>query len=177
MNDYDEMEETPSQLPARIINRGTKGTDIMNIKSKEELKELRKDIIETTRNMMGRGFTYKMKMDALATQYGVSTRQAKKYIKYTREDIQKRRQEDYAMEFDLVLIKLDTLYREMMAAGKLDQAAKVLGQLITLRGYEAPKAIMVKQQVDFRHDLSHLTEAQLLQITSLLDVATSATEA
>lgn len=167
-----ELESTSgSDLPKVPVkfNPGPKGVTVMNTHTKEELKELRKEIIEATRSMIGRGWSYKMKMDGLATQFGVSTRQAKKYIKWTLDDIDKRKTENYQKEYDEVLIKLETLYRDMYHQGKLDQALKVLNQLITLRGYEAPKALMIKSQVEVKNDLSHLSEAELLQLTALLN--------
>lgn len=148
--------------------KDSKGVGVMNTKTRDELKELRKEIIEQCRGFIGRGYTYKMKIDALCTLYGVSTRQAKTYIKYTREDITKRKQEHFEKEYDEVLIKLDTLYREMFSSGNLVGAAKVLDQLIKLRGYEAPKLLMVKQEVQVKQDFSHYSEAELLQLNALL---------
>ncbi|MBF9237458.1 hypothetical protein I2I05_08610 [Hymenobacter sp. BT683] len=167
------MEPDPLNTTGLVVKHhpGSKGTDKMNTLSKDEQKQLRKEIIESCRSMMGRGWTYKMKMDGLAAEFGVSTRQAKKYITYTREDIQNRKTESYAKEYDEVLIKLETLYRDMYAAGKLDQALKVLNQLIQLRGYEAPKALVVKQEVQVRNDLSHLSADELRDLQRLLKLS------
>ena len=145
-----------------------KGIAQMNGKSKEELKELRKNIIEFTRTLIAKGFSYKMKMDALAQEYDVSVRQAKKYITYTLEDIRKRKQESYSKEFDEVLIKLDYLYSQNIQEGNLKDALSALNQLIKLRGYEAPKALLIKQETTVKTDLSHLKPEELKQIQALL---------
>ena len=140
----------------------SKGVAVMNGTSKEEQKELRKDIIEFTRTCIAKGYSYKEKTDALSARYGVTNRQAKKYVAYTREDIRKRKNENMSQEIDDVVIKLDYLYRQCVAAGDTKAALAALNQLIKLRGYEAPKQLLVKQEVTAKTDLSHLTPDELL---------------
>jgi hypothetical protein len=163
------MSDNDTSLIKKKHHPGQKGTDSMNTLTKDEQKELRRDIIETCRTMIGRGYTYNMKVDALCKHYEVSIRQAKKYLSYTKADIQKRKQENYQAEYDEVLIRLDTMYTDLYKAGNIPEALKVLNQLIKLRGYEAPKQLMIKQEVDVRNDLSHLSAEQLLLLQNLLN--------
>lgn len=149
-------------------NPGSKGVTAMNTHTPAELKELRKEIIEEARAMIGMGWTYITKVKALSTRFGVSERQAKKYIAWTRDDIQKRKQESYEREYDEVLIKLEWLYTQNVTQCKLKDAADILKQLITLRGYEAPKKLMIASQIEVKTDLSHLKPEELLMIQALL---------
>ncbi|WP_149867181.1 hypothetical protein [Solirubrum puertoriconensis] len=148
--------------------KGAKGLQVINSMSKTELKEKRREYIEFTRTMIGRGFTYTQMVDAIRQKYGVAVRQAKNYVKETKDQIRKELGEEQEKDRADVVTKLWQLYRDLYASNQLKEAAKVLDQYIKLKGMEAPKTMAIMQKTEVTHDYSHLSPEEILELTTKL---------
>lgn len=147
----------------------SKGVSKINSSTPEERKEFRKDVIEACRNMIAKGYSYKQKIDTLATLYGVTTRMAKKYIQWTNEDIDKRKQEKDSRGRDYMMIQLEALYRELFSQGKFVEASKILNQISDIKGYEAPKNLRIETTSTPKIDLTHLSLEDKIDILRKLN--------
>ena len=148
----------------------TKGVSVINSKTPEQMKEYRKEVIEYTRSLIEKGITnYGAKKEALMKKFSVTDRMAKKYIKYAKEDIEKRRYESQQERRDNMLIQWDGIYREAMQLGDTKSAIEALKEIAKIEGQYAAKQINVSQDVKHTTDLSHLSAEQLLMIQNMID--------
>lgn len=141
----------------------TKGVSVIKAKTREELKEYRKEVIDFTRSLIEKGITnYGAKKDALMKKFNVTDRMAKKYIKYTKEDMVKRKEAQQEEALFTAVIQLEYLYRMAIEAKNFKEAREVQSEIIKLKGIAAPKQININSEVKHQADLSHLSTEQLL---------------
>jgi hypothetical protein len=147
-----------------------KGVTVMNGRTREEHKQYKREVIEYTRSLIEKGVTgYEAKKRALMEKYSVTDRMAKKYIKYTKEDIEGKRFESQQQRRDNMLIIYEGLLKAALAVGDRKEAREVMNAIEKLEGMQAPKAHTIKHETTTKLDYSHLSIEQLQHITNLLD--------
>lgn len=146
----------------------TKGVGVIKSKTREEMKEYRKEVIDFTRSLIEKGVTnYGAKKEALMKKFNVTDRMAKKYIKYAKEDMLKRKDAENQESLATMIIQLEYLYRMAVEANNFKEAREVSSEIIKLKGLAAPKQVSIKTQVKHQPDLSHLSTEQLLLMQNI----------
>ena len=144
--------ETNDNKPVKF-NPGPKGILAMNGRSKDEQKEYRRQYFEFIREMIAKGFTRDMRLDALITKYGVSHRQAKTYLKEELDDRSTRRNETRVKKSEEMLLRAEYNYRKAIEAGDGKLAREWWKEIANLEGLYAPK-----QTVNLnRHEVENIT--------------------
>lgn len=147
----------------------SKGVSKINNSTPDERKEYRRDVIEACREMIARGYGYKRKLDTLAQNYGVTTRMAKKYLQWTNQDIEKRREEKKTRGRDYMLIQQEFLYEQLIQEKKYAEANKVLKEIRELEGYDAAKKINFETNTTPLLGTGNLTLQQKIEILKMLN--------
>jgi hypothetical protein len=121
---------------------GSKGTDAMNKRTKEQQQEHRRNVCDYDDGLIGRGLKFMQRVKALAAHFQVSEQQAKTYISWHKQDRLQAREEKVAEFRDDALAQLDFLYEKAIERANYKDALACLETRIKLTGIQAPKQVV-----------------------------------